>query len=111
MLAPPLRAEPKAPLAPPIFGRADGRAAGFAVSPGLVGYPEAVAAMEACAQAIAEGRSGELIWFLEHPPIYTAGVSAKAGDLLERRALPGLRHRAGRPASTPITGPASGWPM
>ena len=38
--------------------------------------------MEAHALAIAEGRAGELIWLLEHPPLYTAGVSAKAGDLI-----------------------------
>ena len=77
MLAPPLRAETIPQGAAPIFGRADGRAAGLAVSQGLVGYPEAVAAMEARVAAIVEGRAGELVWFLEHPPIYTAGVSAK----------------------------------
>jgi lipoyl(octanoyl) transferase len=40
-------------------------------------YPAAVAAMEARAAAIADGTAGELIWLLEHPPLYTAGVSAK----------------------------------
>jgi lipoyl(octanoyl) transferase len=66
----------------PIFGRDDGASAGWAVSSGLVDYPAAVAAMEARAGAIAEGRAGELVWLLEHPPLYTAGVSAKANDLL-----------------------------
>jgi lipoyl(octanoyl) transferase len=74
-------------LAPP-FRRADGRAAGWAVSAERVGYPEAVAAMEARAAAIAEGRAGELVWLLEHPPLYTAGVSAKPADLLAPDRLP-----------------------
>jgi lipoyl(octanoyl) transferase len=41
--------------------------------------------MEARAEAIAAGEAPELIWLLEHPPLYTAGTSAKAGDLLEAR--------------------------
>src|ERR1700722_17341730 len=41
-----------------------------------VPYPEALAEMEARAAAIAEGTAGELVWLLEHPPIYTAGTSA-----------------------------------
>ena len=44
--------------------------------------------MEARAAAIAEGRAGELVWLLEHPPLYTAGVSAKAGDLLDPGRFP-----------------------
>ena len=72
----------------PVFGRPDGVAAGWAVSPGLVDYPAAVAAMEARAAAIAEGAAGELVWLLEHPPLYTAGVSAKAGDLLDPHRFP-----------------------
>ena len=53
-----------------------------------VGYLEAVAMMEARAAAIAEGRAGELVWLLEHPPLYTAGVSAKPGDLLDADRFP-----------------------
>jgi len=84
-------------VAPRGLPRADGRAAEWAVSPGLVGYPEAVAAMEARAEAIAEGRAGELVWLLEHPPLYTAGVTAKAGDLLQPDRLPVFRTgRGGR---------------
>ena len=71
-----------------LFGRTDRRPAGWAVSRGLVAYLDAVAAMEARAAAIAEGRAGELVWLLEHPPLYTAGVSAKAGDLLEPDRFP-----------------------
>lgn len=72
----------------PLFGRADGAPAGWAVSQGLVDYPAAVAAMEARAAAIAEGTAGELVWLLEHPPLYTAGVSAKPDDLLEPGRFP-----------------------
>ena len=68
--------------------REDGLAAGWTVSNGLVPYPQAVAAMEARAAAIAEGTAGELIWLLEHPPLYTAGVSAKREDLLDPDRLP-----------------------
>lgn len=71
-----------------LFGRADGIAAGWAVSTTPVPYPEAVAAMEARAAAIAEGTAGELVWLLEHPPLYTAGVSAKAADLLQPDRFP-----------------------
>jgi lipoyl(octanoyl) transferase len=70
------------------FMRQDGRAAGWAVSPGLVPYPAAVAAMEARAAAVAEGEAGELVWLLEHPPLYSAGVSAKPGDLLQPDRFP-----------------------
>jgi len=79
----------------PAFGRADGAAAGWAVSPGLVPYPDAVAAMEARAAAIAEGQAGELVWLLEHPPLYTAGVSAKPGDLLQPGRFPVFRSGRG----------------
>jgi len=50
-----------------------------------VAYPEAVACMEARAAAIADGRESEMVWLLEHPPIYTAGTSAKDCDLIEAR--------------------------
>lgn len=50
-----------------------------------VAYPEAVAEMEARAAAIAEGQANELVWLLEHPPIYTAGTSADDADLLDAR--------------------------
>jgi lipoyl(octanoyl) transferase len=72
----------------PIFGRSDKMSAGWAVSREPVAYPDAVAAMEARAAAIAEGRAGELVWLLEHPPLYTAGVSAKPGDLLDADRFP-----------------------
>ncbi len=72
----------------PLLERADGAPAGWAVSTGYVPYPAAVAAMEARAAAIADGAAGELVWLLEHPPLYTAGVSAKAADLLDPDRFP-----------------------
>jgi lipoyl(octanoyl) transferase len=57
-------------------------------SDALVAYPEALAAMEARAQAIAAGHAPERLWLLEHPPLYTAGTSAKASDLLTPNAFP-----------------------
>jgi len=72
----------------PLFGRDDGVPAGWAVSTAPVAYPDAVAAMEQRAADIAEGRAGELVWLLEHPPLYTAGVSAKSGDLLDAARFP-----------------------
>lgn len=61
---------------------------GWAISEGLVGYPEAVAAMESRAAAIADGRARELVWLVEHPPLYTRGASAKEGDLLDPARFP-----------------------
>jgi lipoyl(octanoyl) transferase len=91
-----------APEAPSLL-RPDGRPAGWATSRQLVDYPLAVAAMEARAAAIAEGRAGELVWLLEHPPLYTAGVSARAEDLLEPERFP--VHRTGRGGQFTYHGP------
>jgi lipoyl(octanoyl) transferase len=55
------------------------------VEPGVTAYPDAVAFMEERAAAIAEGRAPELVWLVEHPPIYTAGTSANDSDLLDAR--------------------------
>ena len=50
-----------------------------------VAYPEAVEEMELRAAAIADRQANELVWLLEHPPIYTAGTSAKDRDLIDAR--------------------------
>jgi len=50
-----------------------------------VAYPQAVAVMESRVAAIRAGRAGELVWLLEHPPLYTAGTSARDDDLLDAR--------------------------
>jgi len=55
------------------------------VGDGLVPYQAAIAEMDARAAAIADGRAAELVWLLEHPPLYTAGTSASAADLIEAR--------------------------
>ena len=57
----------------------------WAVLPGLTGYAEMRAVMEARQQAIFEGREREIVWLLEHPPLYTAGTSADPSELLEQR--------------------------
>jgi lipoyl(octanoyl) transferase len=53
------------------------------VTPGLTGYKDALALMEDRVALIASGLEPELIWCLEHPPLYTSGVSAKPDDLLQ----------------------------
>jgi lipoyl(octanoyl) transferase len=55
------------------------------VSPQPVPYEKAVAEMDERVSDILEGRSGEEVWLLEHPPVYTAGTSAKAADLVDAR--------------------------
>jgi lipoyl(octanoyl) transferase len=58
------------------------------VSDGPTDYPEALAAMTARASAVARGEARELVWLLEHPPLYTAGTSARAEDLKEPDRFP-----------------------
>lgn len=66
----------------------DRSAIGWAVTSGPVPYPVAVAAMERRAAEIRDGRNSELVWLLEHPPLYTAGTSARAEDLKDAGRLP-----------------------
>ncbi|KAA0076204.1 lipoyl(octanoyl) transferase LipB [Tardiphaga sp. P9-11] len=69
-----------------VFSRAPGgRAVEWRVSDTPIPYPEAVAEMEARASAIADGTAPELVWLLEHPPLYTSGTSGKSDDLLDAR--------------------------
>jgi len=56
-----------------------------------VAYPEAVAFMEARVAAIRAGTAPEAVWLLEHPPLYTAGTSARPADLVEPDRLPVFR--------------------
>lgn len=51
----------------------------------LVDYPSALALMQHRVEEIANGWQEEILWFLQHPPLYTAGTSAKESDLLEKR--------------------------
>lgn len=55
---------------------------------GFSDYPEICAAMEARAEAIAGGRACESVWLVEHPPLYTAGTSAKPSDLTDPDRFP-----------------------
>lgn len=64
------------------------RAVAWAVSRQPVDYGEAVCAMEARAARIAAGKAPELVWLLEHAPIYTAGTSARDGELLTPDRFP-----------------------
>lgn len=73
---------------PPSMPRADDAPVGWAVSTTPVSYPQAVAAMHDRVEAILDGRAGELVWLLEHPPLYTAGVSAKPADLIDPGRFP-----------------------
>lgn len=75
----------------------------WTVLPGLAPYVETLAAMEARAAAIAEGTAGEAVWLLEHPPLYTAGTSARAEDLTDPGRFP--VHVAGRGGQYTYHGP------
>src|SRR5258708_12977714 len=66
-------------------GPLGGGAVEWRISDSPVDYLEAVAAMESRAAAIATHEAPELVWLLEHPPLYTSGTSGKAGDLLDPR--------------------------
>lgn len=58
------------------------------VSEGLVPYPEALAEMEARAAAVRSGAANELVWLLEHPPLFTAGTSADPAELFNPMGFP-----------------------
>ena len=69
-------------------GRPDFRRPEWRVSVGLTPYPEALAEMEVRAAAIRAGEADELIWLLEHPPLYTAGTSADPAELFNPQGFP-----------------------
>src|SRR5437879_923767 len=73
------------------------------ISEAPVDYPAAVAEMEARVAGIRAGSAAELVWLLEHPPLYTAGTSARDEDLLDPHRLP--VHRAGRGGRHTYHGP------
>jgi lipoyl(octanoyl) transferase len=75
----------------------------WVVSPGLVAYETACAAMAARVEAIAAGTAREIVWLLEHPPLYTAGTSARDEDLLDIHRFP--VHRSGRGGQFTYHGP------
>ncbi len=75
----------------------------WAISEGLTGFEVAVAEMEARAAAIAAGEARERVWLVEHPPLYTAGTSARDEDLVEPNRFP--VHRTGRGGQFTYHGP------
>ena len=84
------------------LGRPDGRPVEWRVADGLTPYAEAVATMEARADAIAQGTASELVWLVEHPPLYTAGTSA--GEAAAG-TLPFPLHETGRGGQVTYHGP------
>lgn len=73
------------------------------VSPGRTDYTDAVDAMTARAEAVAAGAAPELVWLLEHPPVYTAGTSADPAELFNPFGFP--VHQAGRGGRYTYHGP------
>ena len=73
------------------------------ISDSPVPYPEAVQAMEARVAAIRAGTAREQVWLLEHPPLYTAGTSARSSDLLQPDRFP--VHASGRGGQYTYHGP------
>ncbi len=73
------------------------------VSDGPVAYEDALAQMEARVDSIARGEAGELVWLLEHPPLYTAGTSADERDLVDPDRFP--VHKTGRGGQYTYHGP------
>ena len=72
-------------------------------SDGLVPYNDAIAAMQARAAAIRTGTAGELVWLVEHPPLFTAGTSANPADLSNPLGFP--TYEAGRGGQWTYHGP------
>jgi lipoyl(octanoyl) transferase len=97
--APATRVEPSAMT----LLRVDAAPVAWTVTHGLVSYEAAVARMEARVAAIAAGEASEEVWLLEHPPLYTAGTSARPADLLAPGRFP--VHRTGRGGEYTYHGP------
>jgi lipoyl(octanoyl) transferase len=83
---------------PPMSGEIEWR-----VSQGLVPYADALSEMEARAAAVREGQARELIWLLEHPPLFTAGTSADPAELSNPMDFP--VYEAGRGGRYTYHGP------
>lgn len=79
---------PAAPASGPSALRTVETPVEWAISEGRVGYAEAVDIMERRVEAILAGEAAELVWLVEHPPLYTAGTSARPEDLIDPGRLP-----------------------
>jgi lipoyl(octanoyl) transferase len=73
------------------------------IDDGQIGYEAALGVMDERVAGIRAGTAGELVWLLEHPPLYTAGTSARAGDLLAPGRFP--VYRSGRGGQYTYHGP------
>ncbi|CAJ0872016.1 lipoyl(octanoyl) transferase [freshwater sediment metagenome] len=93
---------PRDSLRAPLLPDPAGPPVEWRVSAGYVDYETAVREMEARIARIAAGEAPEAVWLLEHPPIYTAGTSAKDADLLDPRFPV---HRTGRGGQFTYHGP------
>ena len=82
-------------LADGTLARHDAEPVEWVIGEEPVGYEAAVAAMEARVAAIADGRAPERVWLVEHPPLYTAGTSARDEDLVEPNRFPVFRSGRG----------------
>jgi lipoyl(octanoyl) transferase len=91
------------PAPPPEEFASEQPAIEWRISDEPVPYPDAVAEMEARVAAIRAGEAPELVWLLEHPPLYTAGTSARAEDLLEPERFP--TYQSGRGGQYTYHGP------
>jgi lipoyl(octanoyl) transferase len=88
---------------PQDFRSTTGTPVAWLVSEGRTEYLAAVSAMERRAGQIADGTAGECVWLVEHPPVYTAGTSARDQDLVEPSRFP--VHRTGRGGQYTYHGP------
>lgn len=90
-------------VGPAKLRRSDGRAVEWIVADGLIDYPTALETMKQRAAAMARGEASEAVWLVEHPPLYTAGTSSAAADLLEPNRFP--VYEAGRGGEYTYHGP------
>lgn len=75
-------------IATSFFSSPGSPAVEWRIEPGLLSYPEALNFMETYAEAIRAEGAGELIWLVEHPPLYTSGTSARVEDLVDPDRFP-----------------------
>ncbi len=85
---------PSLPATPPSIAAAE--RIEWRIDTAPVDYPHALATMEARATAVADGTADELVWLLDHPPLYTAGTSADPAELLDPRFPVHAARRGGR---------------
>jgi lipoyl(octanoyl) transferase len=92
-----------------LLPRDDAAPAAFSRAAGLTPYPDALAFMEERVRAIAEGSAGELVWLVEHPPSTPPAPARASRTWSSPAAFPSST--PGAAGNTPITAPASAWPI